>query len=399
MNATSNQQSFIKVLASLCIACLLNGCAVTPHELDSLGQDPQQRFSRQVELPQNYQAAVNRFTNASANHSSHIKALSSTTFSRGDMLRLRFAGMPSLDGLYQINTDGQIELPFAKSLVATGQNRQSLQTLIETEMVQSKWFYIDNAKVDISLVRLAAVDVAVFGAVFNPGRVSVNNQPTQKQEDAIQQTAGAFTSGRNLVAALMASGGIRPDADLFEVYLKRANTTYKIPLNALLSGDEFTKTPALINGDVIFVKSIGVENQKLIRPSQITPPGMRVFMSNATAPVFSNAQAAVGADSTSLPYGSSLLDAAISANCVGGTHMANASRSLILVTRNYGSQQQLVIKRSINQLLAQSSNSSVNPHLMPDDGIACYDSRFSNFRDVARGISEVVSPIFLGGLL
>jgi len=41
----------------------------------------------------------------------------------------------------------------------------------------------------------------------------------------------------------------------------------------------------------------------------------------------------------------------------------------------------------------------VNPYLMPNDGVACYDSRFTNFRDVARGIGELVSPFILGGLL
>jgi len=68
-------------------------------------------------------------------------------------------------------------------------------------------------------------------------------------------------------------------------------------------------------------------------------------------------------------------------------------------TRNYGSQRQLVIRRSINQLLANSSDSSVNPYVMPNDGVACYDSQFTNFRDVARGVVEIVSPLFLRGVL
>jgi len=70
-----------------------------------------------------------------------------------------------------------------------------------------------------------------------------------------------------------------------------------------------------------------------------------------------------------------------------------------MVTRNLGSNQQLVVRRSINQLLANSSNRLVNPFMMPNDAIACYDSQFTNFRDVARGIGEVISPILLGRLL
>ena len=246
---------------------------------------------------------------------------------------------------------------------------------------------------------MAAVDVAVFGAVFNPGRVSINNQPVEKQEDAIQQLSGEHTSGRDIVAALLAAGGLRPDADLSQVYVKRGDQIIHIPLQRVLTGVGFESTPSLINGDVVLVKTSGFENVQLIKPSQITPPGMRVFMSNLTAPALSNAQSSIGADSTRMPYGSSLLDSAISANCIGGTHNANASRSIVLVTRNHGSKEQLVISRTINQLLRSSSNPSVNPFVMPNDGIACYDSRFSNFRDVARGVVEIISPLLLGRAL
>ena len=159
------------------------------------------------------------------------------------------------------------------------------------------------------------------------------------------------------------------------------------------------ETPSLINGDEIYVSSTSSEDISLIKPSQITPPGMRILLSNLTAPALNNAQSAVGADATRLPYGASLLDSAVSANCIGGTHSANASRSVVLITRNHGSKKQLVIKRTINQLLANSSNYEVNPYLMPNDGVACYDSRFTNFRDVARGVGELVGPIVLGGLL
>lgn len=183
------------------------------------------------------------------------------------------------------------------------------------------------------------------------------------------------------------------------MYLKRGTQISKISLKHIVNGTQFVSTPSLLEGDVVFVQSTGSEDRGLIKPSQITPPGMRIFMSNLTAPALSNAQSAVGADSTRLPYGSSLLDSAISANCVGGTHQANASRSVILVTRNHGSNEQVVIKRSVNQLLANSSEFQVNPYVMPNDAIACYDSRFTNFRDVARGVVEIISPLFFGGVL
>ena len=126
---------------------------------------------------------------------------------------------------------------------------------------------------------------------------------------------------------------------------------------------------------------------------------MRVFTSNLTAPALRHAQSAISDAATKAPYGESMIDIAISASCVGGTQMANGSRSIVLVTRNHGSSKQIVILRRIDDLLAQSSNPQVNPYIMPNDAIACYDSKFTNFRDVARGLGELISPLLLGTLL
>ena len=395
MQHTSLKKLFIAIVLILAISA----CATTPQRLDDQSRDHNGHFKREVNVGLEYQQVSAMFLRKRAEHGLLDKSHDAVILNRGDMLRIRFFDMSEYDGLYQINTDGSIELPFAPSLKAAGLTRASLRQLLEGELVRLKWFYSDNVKVDVALVRLAPIHVSVFGAVFNAGRVSINNQPIDKPDSAIQQLGGVHTGGRDLIAGLTAAGGIRPDADLSHVYLKRGDQITRIELGNLINGIEFQATPSLIEGDEIFVKSTGFELSQLIKPSQITPPGMRVFMSNLTVPAFSNAQSAIGSDATRLPYGSSLLDSAISANCVGGTHHANASRSIILVTRNYGAKKQLVISRSINQLLANSSDSSINPFVMPNDAVACYDSRFSNFRDVARGLVEIVSPLFLGGVL
>jgi len=393
--------SNLNPLLAICLISSLVGCVSTPANIDNLNQDSSDGFYRKVEISNEVLQLTADYKHSDIVQlgSTETPQFSETVLSEGDTVRLSFAGMPDLDGLYQIDAYGQLDLPFADSIKVVGKTRNDLIRLIKKEMIDSQWFYTDTANVDISVVRLAPINIAVLGAVFNPGRVSINGQPANKPEDAIQIMGGAFSQGRDVVAAISASGGIRPDANLKNIFLKRDGVIYELDLGAIVSGTQFTPTPALINGDMIFVSTTGKANYQLIRPSQITPPGMRVFMSNLTAPALTNAQSAVGADSTRLPYGSSLLDSAISANCVGGTQMANASRSIVLVTRNYGSNQQLVIERSINELLSNSSNVLTNPFVMPNDGIACYDSKFTNFRDVARGIGEVISPIIFGGLL
>lgn len=388
------------VVGSL-MATYLSACAVVPKQLDNLQQDDGWYFSRTSEHSDQYDRALVSFDHqrksVAAPEEGHN--LTAQVFARGDVLRITINGLAQFDGLYQITKQGMVDLPYAMSTLAAGLTRQALIEKLKIELVSKNWFYKDHLNIDISLVRLAPIDVMVTGAVFNSGRVSVNDQPILKAEDNIQQRAGVFSSNRDLVAALRAAGGVRPDADLNNVYLKRGRIITRVSLANILDGGHFIDTPSLINGDEILVVSTNKENVNLIKPSQITPPGMRVLLSNLTAPALNNAQSAVGSDSTRLPYGTSLLDSAISANCIGGTQSANASRSVVLITRNHGSKTQLVIKRSINQLLANSSDNRVNPYLMPNDGVACYDSRFTNFRDVARGIGELVSPFILGGLL
>jgi len=385
------------------VPLLLAGCAVTPKNLDNQHQDDGQSFVRVVKHASHYQQALldfNYSTNDQRNTNNGERDFTTQQiFVRGDVLNVRIVGLEEFDGLYQITKQGTIELPFAKAIRAEGLTRAALIVEVKRQLVKLKWFYKDHVNLDLSAVRLAPINVSVTGAVFNAGRVSVNNQPAIKPQDPILQSAGVFAADRDLVAAIQAAGGIRPDADLNHVYLKRGSLITRIPIADIINATSFSGTPSLINGDQIMVASSNSENARLIRPSQITPPGMRVLLSNLTAPAFNNAQSAVGADATRLPYGASLLDSAVSANCIGGTQSANASRSVVLITRNYGSTQQLVIKRSISQLLANSSNSRVNPYLMPNDGVACYDSRFTNFRDVARGIGELVGPFILGGLL
>lgn len=399
-------------LVLLVTTVLLTGCATTPKYLDSQDQDSDQGFTRTVELSTSYEQTLINFkqqentllVNSSANMqrqsaSAEESNLFLESFVRGDILNISVDGLEQFDGLYQITQQGTLELPYTNAIQVEGLTRAALTQKLKTELIELNWFYQDYINLDVSIVRLAPVNVSVTGAVFNPGVVSINDQPALKSIDPIQQRSGAFATQRNLVAAIQAAGGIRPDADLKNVYIKRGPLIYRVALENILSGNGFVNTPYLVHGDEILVVSTDSENSDLVRPSQITPPGMRVLMSNLTAPALTNAQSAIGADATRLPYGASLLDSAISANCIGGTHSANASRSVVLITRNHGSKMQLVVKRTINELLANSSSEKINPFLMPNDGVACYDSRFTNFRDVARGIGELVGPFILGGLL
>ena len=141
----------------------------------------------------------------------------------------------------------------------------------------------------------------------------------------------------------------------------------------------------------------------LARPSRITPPGIRVYMSNLTRPATSNATSAIGDYSTKLPYGTRFLQGLVSANCVGGIQATNARRWAVLMSRNPITGESEVIARSIEDLVRRADRDDFNPVLLPNDAIACYDSHVTNARDIIAMMSETVSPALnaaiFGGVL
>lgn len=141
----------------------------------------------------------------------------------------------------------------------------------------------------------------------------------------------------------------------------------------------------------------------LARPSRITPPGIRVYLSNLTRPASSNASSAIGDHSTKLPYGTRLLQGLVSANCVGGIQATNAQRWAVLISRNPSTGESEVIARSIEDLVRRADRDDFNPVLLPDDAIACYDSHITNVRDIIAMVAEAAGPAvnatILGGVL
>jgi len=57
-----------------------------------------------------------------------------------------------------------------------------------------------------------------------------------------------------------------------------------------------------------------------------------------------------------------------------------------------------VTQKSIQELLANPNADQVNPYLLPNDHVACFDSSVTNWRDIGRAISDILSPVkILGG--
>jgi polysaccharide biosynthesis/export protein len=240
-------------------------------------------------------------------------------------------------------------------------------------------------------VLYAPINVTVAGAVFVTGRVAINQiQPADKAEKALAKF-GDSPMERFVAAALRAAGGIRPDADLSRITLKRGKQTFVLNWQGALTGAPVDDVP-LLEGDHIQVPEAPCFQSALVRPSQITPPGIRLFLSNLSLPAQSNNGANNNRDAAQVPYGTRLLAGLVSANCVGGSRASNAARYAVLISRNPKTMQTEVIQRSIEDMVLSPDRDTVNPYLMPDDAIACYDSAITDVREVATTIQALFLP-------
>ncbi len=346
-----------------------------------------------LNLPANYRADRPLDT-THLNRPVHLANNRQQPLSPGDLIELELLNGEGFAGDYVIQPDGRVRIPHIDPVDTTGLDEAQLAEKIELALVREKLFLPATARASIHVKQWAPVEVTVSGAVFEPGRVRINDRlPEQLLEERIA-AFGDFAPSRYLSEALRAASGVRPDAKLDQVLLIRDGWQMELDLSGIVLGQPSDDIP-LIAGDHIIVRTTGCFQHELVKPSQITPRGFRVFLSNLVETAGSNSNAAVGRFSSNLPYGARLLQAAVSANCVGGTSWTNAPRKVLLASRNPLTGKTQVIERSVEKLVRQAHNDLMNPYLMPNDAVACYDSDVTNLRDVARSLADILRPLSL----
>ena len=314
--------------------------------------------------------------------------------SPGDRLQIHIVDGDGFSGRYELGMDGTLQLPHLPALAVAGRDTRHAEAQISTALVAAELFNPRRVRVSVRVHEWSHVQVHVSGAVFDPGRVTINVRSPEERALKGNLASGDFPSERMLAAALRAAGGARPDAAIDRIRLIRNGRVRLVDYSGLLQGHRTLSVP-LMSGDTIVVPGSGRYDAALVAPSVITPPGIRVFLSNLTVPAAGNALSAVSKQSSSLPYGSRLLTATFSANCVGGTNSTNAARQVVLVRSNPLSGQQETIEQPINALLQAPHRDDLNPLLMPNDSIACYDSGVTSLRDIARTLADILLPFSL----
>lgn len=314
--------------------------------------------------------------------------------SPGDRLRITIPEGELFNGIYEVNLDGNIQVPYLAPIPVKGLELSDLEQELARLLVDKGYFNPTFIKVNVAIIEWAAVQVSVVGATFQPGLVFINARAAPERALQQQRTTGDYPVERFLTAALRNAGGITPDADVTSIRLIRGKQEKIIDLSGAFTGEPVEDIP-LIAGDRIVVPKLATVNNEYVRPSQITPPGIRVLLSNLTVPATSNASASVSRDATTFAYGSRFSQAVVSSNCAGGTVTTNANRIAILVRTERLTGATKTWERSIEDLLKKPNDDSINPFLMPDDGIVCYDSSITEARDVARTIGDFLNPINL----
>ncbi len=357
-----------------------------------------------LDLHTHEDAAHDDIVHAASEHKAQsLQAFKQLRLSEGDRIRV---WMPSgnwpnsffgnsdnvYEGVYEIGLEGQLKLPFLAPLAANNKTLYELETLINEKLGLEGIFKAGMAQVSITVQDLAPINVFVSGAVFNAGQKTINTRDSLQTTDSFNTKGQSLALKRRLSSALSASGGIRPDADVSRIQIIRGHDTISVDLKGMILGYP-SQDITLQQGDQIRVPSHGLPQVELITLSPITPPGIRLFISNLTQPAMHNAGSAVGTHATSLPYGARLHNAITSGNCAGGAASTNSGRHVVLITTDPVRQQPVAIERNIETLLRSPHKLSQNPYLMPNDSVVCYDSEVTNIREIARTITDILLPI------
>ena len=312
-----------------------------------------------------------------------IASLRGERLSRNDLLDVRIDADETLSGSYVISRDGMLRLPFLDPIPAQGRSPEQVEEALTRALV-AEGFYEFVPRLSVRMKDYASISVAVDGAVFEPRVSEIGGTPGDRIDTERQLALGASTEARNLSAAIRSAGGIRPDADLSAVELRRGGRLYRLDLRELFFGRDADADVMLLTGDEIRVPSRECFQDDLMRPGPLSPPGVSLYLSNLTQPAAGNAQSAIGRDVREVPYGTRMMQAVVDANCVGGARATSANRSAALFTRNPITGVSTVIERDIETMLRRPDRDDHDPYVLPGDALACYDSAVTNLAEVAR---------------
>jgi len=299
-----------------------------------------------------------------------------------------------LSGLYEVNLDGSLQIPFLEPVPVVGLEVGQVEKRLSDLLLSRGFFQPSYFQLSLKVAQWAPIQVMVSGEVFRPGRVLINQTGHETDGGAANRSepgalSGEYPPGRYLSAAILAAGGVKPTADIRNVQVIRGKQERSFNLSGIFTGQPVPDVP-LVAGDRVVIPALKMAQNDLVRPSQVTPSEIPVFLSNLTVPTYEK-----GGKILNFEYGTRFSQAVVAAGCAGGTGWTNARRRVALVQTNRLTGETTVFDRRVERLLKQSDNDGENPFLMPQDSVVCYDSTVTNITGVLRLLTGIFTPFFL----
>ena len=297
-----------------------------------------------------------------------------------------------LSGVYEVNGDGTLQIPFLEPLPATGLEVAQVEKQMAEALVAKGFFRPEFLELSVKIVQWAPVQIMVAGETFRPGQVLVQaalrGEAVSPIPSADEPVTGSYSPERYLTAAIRNAGGLKPTADIRHIRLIRGKQEQVIDLSGILTGQAVVDVPLVAGDRVIVPKALTTANE-LVRPSRITPSHISVVLSNLI-----DAKTETGGRIETIDYGTRFSQAVVAAGCAGGSRSTNARRRAILVQTDRLTGQTHVVDRPVEALLNADTDAE-NPFLMPLDSVVCYDAATTTVSKIFRLITNILSPFFL----
>ena len=162
-----------------------------------------------------------------------------------------------------VREDGTIFYPFVGQVKVAGRTARA----VRDELAEKLATYIESPQLDVKVAAYRSQRFFVTGSVNNPGSFPVSNVPVR------------------VVEAIGNAGGLRDDADMFDVTLSRGANSFNVPLFDILYEGDVRGNALLQHGDVLHIAPNELRRVfvmgEVTRPSTLPMTNRRLSLTQA----------------------------------------------------------------------------------------------------------------------
>ena len=199
----------------------------------------------------------------------------------GDLIIIKFFGMPEISGNYQIMSDGNVQLPLIGAQNLSGYTLDGSKNKL-TELYKDQ---LITPQIDLFLSSPRPLKISMIGEVLRPGSYTLDL-------NEVSRVVGSSGQGTNIkgfptvVDAIQKAGGLTFDADITNIVIYRNlpgnNRELKkaeLDLLDLIKTGNQENNPILFDGDVIEISKI-TDSIKSIEniPTNLTPEKIKLYI-------------------------------------------------------------------------------------------------------------------------